>query len=418
MLFARAVLGLTVLCGMCWLLSSHRDRFPWRVVVWGIALQIALGLWILRTDSGTAVFNGIASGMQTMVSRTVPGAELVFGSLARADGPAGFVFAFAGTGLVVILFFAALMGVLYYLGVMQVVIWALGRVMSAFLGVSGAESMAVAAEIFVGQTESPLSVRPYIARMTLSELNAMMTAGFATIAGSVMAVYMGFLGPEYAPHLLSASVMSAPAAFVCAKIVRPEVERAQTAGRVPLVIDRGASNVLEAAANGTADGLKLYLNVIAMLIAFTALVMLVDWPLEWLGETLAVEGGLSLGRIFGWIFAPVAWAIGIEGWHDCQGVGSLLGIKLALNELIAYQHLAAIQPERGAANALEHVRSAQMATYALCGFANLASIGVQIGGTSQLAPERRGDIVRLAFKAMLAGAIATCMTATVAGMFV
>ena len=418
MLYARCVLGLVVLCGACWLLSSDRRRFPWRIAAWGIGLQLLLALWILRTSSGQAFFRGIADGMQALVARNTEGAELVFGSLARADGPAGFVFAFAGTGLVVILFFAALVAILYHLGVMQVVIWALGRALSLVLGVSGAEAMVVAAEIFVGQTESPLAVRPYIARMTASELNAMMTAGFATIAGSVMAVYMGFLGPEYAPHLLSASVMSAPAAFVCAKIVRPETERPETAGRVPLVIERSARNVLEAAANGPSDGLKLWLNVIAMLVAFTALVSFVDWPLQALGGELGLEGGLSLGRIFGWVLAPLAWAIGIEGWHDCQKVGGLLGIKIALNELVAYQQLAAIQPERAVAGALEHARSAKMATYALCGFANFASIGIQIGGTSQLAPERKGDLSRLAFKAMLAGAIATCMTAAIAGPFV
>jgi concentrative nucleoside transporter, CNT family len=417
MVYLRCLIGLLALCGVCWLISSNRRRFPWRVVGTGLALQILLAIWILKSSSGGAFFDAIAGFVGKLISVSRPGAELIFGSLAKPDGPAGFIFAFASSGLVVIVFFAALMSVLYHLGVMQTVIWFLARVMTTFMGVSGAESMTVAAEIFVGQTESPLLVKPYLAKMTKSELNAMMTGGYATIAGSVMAVYMSLLGSEYGPHLLTASVMSAPAAFVCAKIIRPETERSETAGRIPLRIERDAANVIEAAANGTSDGLKLWLNVIAMLIAFTALVALIDWPLGAIGSSLDITGGLSLSRFFGWAFAPVAWAMGVDGWHDCQIVGSLLGTKISLNEFVAYERLSHLLPGSGAEGALEHARSAKMVTYALCGFANFASIGIQIGGISPLVPERKAEIAALTVKAMVGGAIATCMTATVAGVF-
>jgi CNT family concentrative nucleoside transporter len=416
MLYARCLAGIAFFCGVCWLFSSARRRFPWRCALWGIALQFAIAWLILDTAHGQGVFDGIAAFVRKLVSMAQPGAEMVFGDIAKPNGPLGFVFAFAGTGLVVIVFFSALMSILYYLGVMQVVVWALARVMTAFMGVSGAESMSVAANVFVGQTEAPLVVKPYIARMTASELTALMTGGFSTIAGSVMAVYMGLLGAEYGPHLLTASVMSAPAAFVCAKILRPEVDRSETAGHVPLKIERGASNVIEAAANGTTDGLRLWWNVIAMLIAFTALVHLVDWPLESLGRAIELDGGLSLGRIFGWVFAPIAWVMGVDGWHDCQLFGSLLGTKISINEFVAYQHLVGLRPgELG--DAFRSPRAAKMAAYALCGFANFASIGIQIGGISALAPERKTDLSRLALRAMMGGAFASWMTATIAGVF-
>jgi CNT family concentrative nucleoside transporter len=346
----------------------------------------------------------------------------------------GYIFSFAGTGLVVIIFFSALMAILYHLGIMQVLVWMLARVMSMLMGVSGAESMAMAANVFVGQTEAPLVVRPYISAMTNSELNAMMTGGFATIAGSVLAVYMGLLGPELGPHLLTASVMSAPAAFVIAKIMLPETRESRTGGHVSLRIERTASNVVEAAATGTSDGLKLWLNVIAMLIAFIALVNLINWPLGALGESIGMEAPLTLAWLFGKVFAPVAWCMGVEGWHDCELFGTLLGTKIAVNEFVAFDTMIKM-PAAGwgdavtatgaatgvvveqVAGAFAHTRSAAMAAYALCGFANFASVGIQIGGISPLAPERRGDLSRLALKAMLGGAFASWMTATVAGAF-
>ncbi|NUP95842.1 MAG: NupC/NupG family nucleoside CNT transporter [Planctomycetaceae bacterium] len=410
MLYLRCLVGILFFCAACWALSSDRRRFPWRVVAGGVALQFAIAWVILRTSGGERFFKSVADGVTKLISMAMPGAEMVFGNLAKPDGPAGFVFAFAGTGLVVIVFFSALMSILYYLGIMQVVVWALARGMTTLLGVSGAESMAMAANVFIGQSEAPLVIKPYIARMTRSELVSLMCGGFATIAGSVMAVYMGLLGNEYGPHLLTASVMSAPAAFVCAKILQPETEVSQTAGKVELRIERGATNVIEAASNGTTDGLKLWWNVIAMLIAFVALVHLVDWILG------AVAAGLTLGQLFGYVFAPVAWLMGVDGWHDCQMFGGLLGTKVAINEFVAYQQLVnEVQP--GAASAFEHARSAKMAAYALCGFANFASIGIQIGGISALAPERKTDLAQLAPKAMLGGAFASWMTATIAGVY-
>ncbi len=419
MTILRALLGLAFFCAVAWALSSHRRRMPWRVIVFGLLMQVALGWFILETSAGERVFAGMAAFVTRLISMAQGGASLVFGPLSE-PGELGFIFAFAGTGLAAIIFFSALMAVLYHLGVMQVLIWAMAKVMSKLLGVSGAESMSMAANVFVGQTEAPLVVRPYIASMTRSELNAMMTGGFATIAGSVLAVYMGVLGAEYAPHLLTASVMSAPAAFLIAKIMLPETEVAATGGRVELRIERTAHNLIEAAANGTSDGLKLWLNVIAMLIAFTGLVQLIDWPLSAFGDWVGVEGGLDLRRIFGWVFAPVAWAMGIVGWHDCQLFGSLLGAKIATNEFLAFTHLKAMLPDAGAAAdavVFESARSAKMAAYALCGFANFASIGIQIGGIAPLAPERKTDLSRLALRAMLGGAFASWMTATVAGMF-
>lgn len=419
----RALLGLAFFILVAWLLSSHRRRFPWRVVIGGLVAQVVLALLVLGTGAGQAVVVHLARWVQTMIGMAQPGAELVFGPLANPakmgavfGTESSFIFAFAGSGLVAIIFFSALMAVLYHLGIMQVLVYSMARVMTSLLRVSGAESMAMAANVFVGQTEAPLVVRPYIERMTRSELNALMCGGFATIAGSVLAVYMGLLGSEYGPHLLTASVMSAPAAFMVAKIMQPETEETVTGSRVELRIERTATNLVEAAANGTTDGLKLWLNVIAMLIAFLGLVAFVDWPLGAVGEWLNVPGELSLRRIFGWIFAPVAWVMGVEGWHDCQLFGSLLGTKVALNEFVAFDSLMRMLPgSEGVAFA--DARSAQMAAYALCGFANIGSVGIQLGGITPLAPSRKSDIAQLALRAMLGGAMASWMTATIAGAF-
>lgn len=419
----RALIGLAFFIFVAWLLSSHRRRFPWRVVVGGLVAQVALGLVVLGTDVGQNVVRFLASQVQTLIAMAQPGAELVFGPLANPAamgevfGPErGFIFAFAGTGLIAILFFSALMAVLYHLGIMQVLVYLFAKVMTALMRVSGAESMAMAANVFVGQTEAPLVVRPYIERMTRSELNALMCGGFATIAGSVLAVYMGILGLEYGPHLLTASVMSAPAAFLIAKVMQPETEETVTGSHVELRVERTANNLVEAAANGTSDGLKLWLNVIAMLIAFLGLVAFVDWPLGAIGNGLGLEHELSLRRIFGWVFAPVAWLMGVEGWHDCQLFGSLLGTKVALNEFVAFDSLRLMLPG-GEGEVFADRRSAMMAAYALCGFANIGSVGIQLGGITPLAPSRKKDISQLALRAMLGGAMASWMTATIAGAF-
>jgi CNT family concentrative nucleoside transporter len=412
--FLRALIGVVAFIAIAWLISWDKKRFQWRVVVGGIVLQVIVVALITETTAGRHFFEGAATFISKLVSMTVPGASAVFGHLATDGGPQ-FVFAFAGSGLVVIIFVSALMSVLYHLGVMQILVWALAKVMSATMGLSGGESMAAAANIFMGQTEAPLVIKPYLPTMTRSELNALMTGGFATIAGSVMAIYMQILGPEIAPHLITASVMSAPASFVMAKIILPEREVALTSGRVELKIERNAVNVLEAAANGTSDGLKLWLNVIAMLIAFIALVALLNWPLGALGDSLGIEGGLSLQRVFGWLFAPFAWLIGVQGWHDCHLVGTLLGTQISVNEFVGYTELGKMLHQTDSALALEHARSAKLATYALCGFANFSSIGIQIGGIGALVPERKSDLAKIAFRAMVGGALACWMTATIAG---
>ena len=418
----RAALGLLFFCVVAWLMSSARRQVPWRVIGCGLALQFGLAWVILGTSHGTEVLAAISDGFAHVIGMANVGAKLVFGPL--ADRPKmvevfgerhATVLAFAGNGLVAIIFFSALMAILYHIGVMQLVIYAMARVMSALMKVSGAESLAAAANVFVGQTEAPLVVKPYLERMTPSELNALMTGGFATIAGSVLAVYMGILGPEYGPHLMSASVMSAPAAFLIAKIMLPETQDTVTGGNVKFRVERSAGNLLEAAANGTSDGLKLWLNVIAMLIAFTALIALVNWPLGVLGEWMNVGGVLSLERIFGWVFSPVAFLMGVEGWHDCELCGSLLGTKIAVNEFVAFSQLGELLATDGS---FEHARSAKMMAYALCGFANFASIGIQIGGISPIAPTRKRELSELAPRAMLGGAMASWMTATIAGLFI
>lgn len=418
----RAALGVLFFCVLAWSFSAHKRRIPWRVVAFGVVMQASLAWFILGTDVGIGVFQDLGGAVTKLINMTDFGTELVFGPLAKPEVLApvfgnanAYILAFKA--LAAIIFFSALMSILYHLGIMQLLIWVIAKIMSALLGVSGVESMAMAANIFVGQTEAPLVVRPYISKMTLSELNAMMTGGFATIAGAILAVYMDVLGPEYASHLLTASVMSAPAAFMIAKLMVPETEQAVTAGNVELRIERTASNLIEAAANGTSDGLKLWLNVIAMLIAFTALVHLADWPLGALGEWLNLQGGLSLSRIFGWVFAPFAWMIGVDGWNDCQVLGSLLGTKIAVNEFVAFTDLAQLVPAAGGTLGFESERSAKLAAYALCGFANFSSIGIQLGGISPLAPERKTDLSKLALKAMFGGALASWSTAAVAGAF-
>ncbi|GAB4188376.1 MAG: nucleoside transporter [Phycisphaeraceae bacterium] len=425
MIYLRAFVGIVVLLSLAWLMSANRRRFPWRVVVWGIGLQVVLAALILGTGVGIDALESAKDFVVRLIQVNERGTKMVFGNDLPARTGAEFIFAFASSGLIVIIFFSALMSVLYHLGIMQVIIWVMAKIMSALMGVSGAESMAMAANIFAGQTEAPLVVRPYIPTMTMSELNALMTGGFATVAGSVLAVYIGVVGPDVGAHLLTASLLSAPAAFVIAKIIRPEVDEPVTGRHVKLRIERTAHNLIEAAANGTQDGLKLWLNVIAMLIAFTALIELVNWPLgaageAWLGMG---EGELSVSKVFGWVLSPLAWCLGVNNWHDCQLVGGLIGTKLAINELVAFFDLGVLLgPINEAGQHPESQflspRSAKLAAYAMCGFANFASIGIQLGGITPLAPERKTDLTKLALRAMLGGALASSCTAAVAGMFI
>lgn len=420
---------------MAWLLSSDKKRINVRVVLGGIALQFGLALIILKTDSGRWALDKLSSLATTILGFGEEGARMVFGPLltgwnivpvgpdanqpisffstepaAIPEGLAAYAapVSFAFGALTTIIYFSALMAILYHLGIVQFLVRILASAMRWTLRVSGAESLAMAANVFVGQTEAPLVVRPYIMSMTKSELMALMTGGFATIAGSVLAVYIGILGEEFAGHLLAASFMSAPAAFVLAKIMVPETETPVTAGGAKLVEDEDSkpTNLLDAAASGTSDGLQLYLNVVAMLIAFVALVALINAGLGLItisGEPLSLQG------IFGYLFAPVAYAMGVE-WADCMNFGSLLGTKVAVNEFVAFDEMGRMREQISE-------RSFTMAAYALCGFANFASVGIQIGGISSLAPGRRADLSKLALKAMLGGAFASWMTATIAGAF-
>jgi len=394
-------------------LSNDRRAINLRTVASAFLLLVGVAALVLYLPQGKAALHTAGAAVQWVINYSYVGISFLFGDLATDK----FGFVFALRILPIIIFFSALMAVLYHIGIMQWVVRIIGGVFQRVIGTRKVESFCAAANIFVSQAEAPLVVRPYISKMTISELNALMTGGFATIAGSVLAVYVGFLGPEFGPHRLTASVMSAPAAFLVAKIMQPEVETSETAGKLEFKVERTAGNLIEAAANGTSDGLKLWLNVIAMLIAFTALISFINWPLGWIGETPFATEGLSLSFLFGKVFAPVAWFMGVEGWHDCELFGSLLGIKISLNELVAFSHMKTMLPGSGGAVVFEHARSGQMAAYALCGFANFASIGIQMGGITPLAPDRKKDLSRIALRAMLGGAFASWMTATIAGMF-
>lgn len=450
MTILRALLGLAFFCGVAWLMSSDRRRVNLRVVAGGIGLQVALALLILRTEVGRRALDGLSSVATAILGFGQEGARMVFGDILAgfrflpeetADGvqppmdvypafPADRVaddgridiVSLAFGPLATIIYFSALMAILYHLGIVQLLVKGLANLMRLTLRVSGAESLAMAANVFVGQTEAPLVVRPYIPSMTRSELMALMTGGFATIAGSVLAAYVGILGEDYAGHLLAASFMSAPAAFVIAKILVPETETPVTADgeRVEAVArdlegevgPAKPANVLDAAAAGTTEGLKLYLNVVAMLIAFVAIVSLVNAGLEVLSVRafgVDEDSPWTLQMLLGYVFAPIAWVMGVA-WSECVNFGSLLGTKVAVNEFVAFTEMQGL---RGTLSE----RSYTMAAYALCGFANFSSIGIQIGGIGALAEGRRKDLSRIAVRAMIGGAFASWMTATIAGAF-
>ncbi len=408
--------GLAVLISVAWLMSMQRKAIDWKLVASGIALQIGFAIIVILVPGGRAFFNQLSIIFVKVISFAMDGAAFVFGDLARIE-EFGFVFAFQV--LPTIIFFAALMGVLYHLGIMQRVVQGMAWGMQKILNVSGSESLSVAANVFVGQTEAPLVVRPYIAKMTESELFTMMIAGMATIAGAVLAAYIALLGgpdPEqqlfYARHLLAASVMAAPATIVIAKILRPETEQSLTKGTVKLNVDKTAGNAIEAAANGAADGVRLALNVGGMLLAFLGLIAMVNWPIGWLGDISGLEAligqPVSLSVILGYLLSPLAWVIGVP-WGDAIAVGALIGEKVITNEFVAYSHLNEIKDTLAPHSVL-------ISTYALCGFANFSSIAIQIAGIGGLAPERRGDIARLGLRAVLGGTLATMMTATIAGV--
>ncbi len=406
-----SLFGLFVLLGIAWLLSTNRKALALRTVIWGVALQAIMAGLILRTGPGRALFNGAKKAFDLVLSFSAEGAAFVWGPL--SDVPAsGFIFAVQISATIILV--SAVTAILYHIGVMQVIVYLLAKVMQWTMRTSGAESLSAAANIFVGQTEAPLVVRPYLARMTASETMCLMTGGMATVAGGVLAAYVGF-GID-AGHLLAASVMSAPAALAIAKIMVPETEQSATAANVPFDIQKIDSNVLDAACRGASDGLKLALNVMAMLIAFTALVAMVNWGIgevhEWFFTKDEIANPdfhrLSLGVILGWVFAPIAWLLGVPREEMFQ-VGSLLGIKMTLNEFMGYLELASIKDTMSP-------RSTMLATYALCGFANFASIAIQIGGISALESGLRPTLAKYGFRAMLGGTLAALTTACVAGV--
>lgn len=414
--------GLACLIGIAWLFSNNKRQVNWTLVLTGISLQIAFATLVLLVPGGKDVFQWLSDVFVKVLGFVAAGSNFVFGGL--MDIPKyGFIFAFQV--LPTIIFFAALMSVLYHLGVMQMVVRAMAWAITKVMKVSGAETTSVCASVFIGQTEAPLTVRPYIGKMTESELITMMIGGMAHIAGGVLAAYVLMLGgPDvatqgfYAKHLLAASIMAAPATLVIAKILVPEVGEPLTRGTVRMEVEHTTSNIIDAAASGAADGLKLALNIGAMLLAFIALIAMINAPLTWLGEATGISAMLGkptdLANLFGYILSPIAWLIGVP-WSDANTVGSLIGQKVVINEFVAYLQLADIVNGKTPGVTLtEH--GSLIATYALCGFANFSSIAIQIGGIGGLAPERRSDLARLGLRAVLGGSIATFMTATIAGV--
>jgi concentrative nucleoside transporter, CNT family len=397
---AVSFLGLIVMIGIAWLLSNNRRAINWRTVFMGTALQFLFALLILKTPWGRAFFLWLNDAVTVFLNFSDAGAKFLFG-----EGFAEHLFAFKV--LPTIIFFSSIITVLYYLGVLQWIVNIFARVMQKAMGTSGSESLASAVNIFVGQTEAPLMIRPYVPTLTNSELMAVMVGGFANIAGGVLAAYVA-MGIS-AGHLIASSVMSAPASLLMAKLMFPETEESQTAGTVKVVVERPWANVIEAAADGATEGMKLALNVGAMLIAFIALVALLNAGLVRFGDLVGLDG-LTMERILGVALRPLAWVMGVP-WAEADKVGSLLGIKTVLNEFVGYARLQ----EMIAADELSE-RSRTIATYALCGFANFSSIAIQIGGIGAMAPERRKDLARLGIKAMIGGSLATFQTATIAGM--
>ena len=409
-----SLLGFVVFLSLAWLFSTNRRAVRWRTVGWGIALQFALALLVIKTPVGFAAFRAIGEGARHFLEFSDAGSRFVFG-----DAFSEHLFAFKV--LPTIIFVSAAMTLLYYYGVLQRVVEGIGWVMMRTMRTSGAESLCGAANIFVGQTEAPLFIRPYVPRLTGSELHAVMTGGFATIAAGVMAVYVSFGVP--AVHLIAASVMAAPMGLVVSKLLFPEEREPETAGRAHADVERPWVNPVDAAADGATSGLKLALNVAAMLIAFLALLALVNAVLGWVGGRIGMPQ-LSLELLFSYLLWPVAWLIGVPV-ADCGNVAVLLGKKTVLNEFIAYLDLktfidnaAAIASGAKAAGAAAVLtpRSVVLSTYALCGFANIGSIAIQIGGIGGLAPERKADFARLGVRALIAGSIANFANACVAGL--
>ena len=396
------VFGIFILLAIAMAMSNNRVSISWRLVFWGLSLQLTFAIIILKTPIGIPFFGAIDIFVKNLLSFSDAGSDFLFKSFGQniVEAP---LMNFAFRILPTLIFFSSLINVLYHLGVMEFLVKSTARIMQKTMGTSGSETLCISGNIFVGQTEAPLLVQPFVSKMTNSELTAVMIGGFATVAGGVMAMYVSMLGniDGIAGHLLAASIMSAPAALVVAKIIYPETEESQTKGDLTISIKNDDDNIMEALSTGATNGMKLAANVAAMLIAFVATIAMVNAVLSLFG--------LSLEQILGWIFSPLAWVMGVP-WQEAYVVGSLMGKKLVLTELIAFGDLSTLISD----NVLSE-RSAIISSYALCGFANFASIGIQLGG---IAPERRKDIAQLGLKTMFGGAIASWLTATIAGLLI
>ncbi len=403
------ILGLLTMLGLAYAFSTDRRAINKKTVVWGLGLQVVFAIFVLKIELGRILFQKAGDAVNRLLSYSFEGSKFVFGALGAQGSSMGFFFAFQV--LPTVIFIAAFFAVLYHYGIMQFIIKLAAKVMTRFMGASGAESLNVAASIFMGQTEAPLTIRPFLPDLTRSELMTVMTSGMAHVSGGIMAAYIAFgIEPK---HLLSAVIMTAPGTILMSKMLVPETEIPKTAGRVVMSEEEKDAekkeNLLGAIARGTTDGLGLALNIAAMLIAFLALIALANGVLGAIHNRLGIMWfPSSLQQIFGVLFAPVAWVIGIP-WRDCPAIGNLLGTRMVLNELVAFSMLG---PQRAALDP----RSFTIATFALCGFANLSSIGIQLGGIGALAPNKRGELARLGIRAMLAGTMANLMSASIAGM--
>jgi concentrative nucleoside transporter, CNT family len=406
------ILGILTMLGFAYIFSTNRRAIRGKTIAWGLGLQFTFAVFVLKMETGRIIFQKAGDAVNRLLSYAFAGSSFVFGDLGKQGSHLGFYFAFQV--LPTVIFIAAFFAILYHYGVMQFIVKQAARVMTVVMGASGAESLNVAASIFMGQTEAPLTIRPFLPDMTRSELMTVMTSGMAHVSGGIMAAYIAFgIEPK---HLLSAVIMTAPGTILMAKMLVPETENPKTAGRVVMseeeVDAEKKENLLGAIARGTTDGLHLALNIAAMLISFLALIALANGILGGIHNGLAHIGiswfPSSLEKILGTLFAPIAWVIGVP-WHDCMAIGSLLGTRMALNEVVAFSLLG---PQRAALDP----RSFTIATFALCGFANLSSIGIQIGGIGALAPNKRGELARLGFRAMLAGTMANLISASIAGM--
>lgn len=441
----RGLIGIALIIGIALLLSNNKKKVNWRLVLSGLGIQILFAIFILKGDVlrnyfvvfgwPLDFFRGVSYFFVLVLNFTSEGANFVFGPLSKsqtADGGIGFIFAFQV--LPTIIFFASLMSVLYHFGIMQKIVQGMAWVMLRLMGTSGAESLSCTANIFVGQTEAPLMIKPFVKRMTNSELLSVMVGGMATIAGGVMAAYIQILSSSYAAthniplkeaqllfatHLLGASFMAAPAALLISKIIHPETSEPDTKGTVKVKVEKISANVIEAAAAGASDGLMLALNVGGMLLAFIAIIAMVNYGLTALGDLLQINSyliqtfgnPLSMEFILGFILQGLAFGIGIP-WHEALNFGSLIGTKIVLNEFVAYLNLS----EMMKLNKLTDPKAIFMTTYALCGFANFSSIAIQIGGIGPMAPERKSDLAKLGIKAVIGGSLATLLTATLAGI--